>query len=253
MVYFFQIDKNKDILEWSNVPWLKDENAFHLGEDSCRARRHQLIFRYINSCNSSKLVKSKTVLGITTNKPVENIKKCIEILNKFESKTGLKKTTYEECQIHSGCFSIEGDKWNRYIFTGSKLWRVAPPVHSLYTLLIRILIENALRIPDNFEIGSDKLLKQYSVGDGDFFEYNYIYNKLIPFTSNIKEIFGTSVTKNYKFPETDKELILDYEWEFHDYGIITFLDGYISCPSMKSISNRFAKWQENYKKITNDK
>ena len=248
MVYFFQIDRESNVLDWDEVKWDDAEDQNHLKEDNCRARRHQLIFRYINS-NTEKFIKTKTVLGITTNSSVSDIKKCIKILNELEEKAGLAKTTYKKCEIDKKQFVVKGGIWNRYIFTGSKLWSVAPPAHSLYTLLIRLLVDGGEKIPANFKIGITELSQDFRFLT-DFSEYTDIYKDTIPFVSNIKEIFGSSITKNYKILDNlDYGDIYDFEWDLHCFGISSFLNE--DYPEDSDLFTKKAKkWFAKYKQIT---
>jgi hypothetical protein len=249
MVYFFQVDKDGDVLNWDDVEWDDCDDSDHLKEDSCRARRHQLIFRYMNS-DSQKLIKTETVLGITTNSSEADIKRCVKILNELEEKAGLSKTTYKKSTISNKQFIVKGEVWKRYIFTGSKLWSVAPPTHSLYTLLIRLLVDSGEKIPANFKIGISELSYDFRVLT-DYYEYNQISNKIISFASNIREIFGSSITRNYKILDIDNlndEDIYNFEWDIHNFGIQSFLYEHYPDDSEK-FTKKAKKWFSKYKQI----
>lgn len=118
---------------------------------------------------------------------------CIDFLNQIESKLKIKKTSVRRCKsppkgYESGVFLLEG----------SKRWLCAPPMISLYSLLIRMGFMHST--PDNFMHTIQKIklgaLKPYQKFDKKWLlEANRALDLILKLGD--KKVFSTDVKRNY--------------------------------------------------------
>jgi hypothetical protein len=229
---FFQLDKNGEILRFKG-----ESGDGYLTIDSCRARRHECLYNHFSK-KTDLIDINKTSVGIVVDSKLsdEKLETILTILNSFEDSVGLSKTTIVSKNVYrNGCYE--------YAFSGSYWWSIAPPIHSLYTLLIRFLTYNP--IEDNFKIGDKDSVSKYSIVLKDMTEYLAIHDKITPLMLNLDKIFGNNRIYNYTL---DLEYDTFRRWAIHYSGIQSFLgklhQGY--CPR---IVEKIKEWRKNFKKV----
>lgn len=178
---------------------------------SCRAYVGQKISPNIDSIDGKSIQ-----IEVSLSEGPDNHEHLQKILNDFEEKLEIKKTV------------IEKDE-NTLKITGSRWWAIANPAVSLYTLLLRlyskVLERNddySLRtVPADFKIGEDIDLitpyrSKFTYITNDAKDYIEIYQYILPFMQNLRNIFGSARKPNYELGSAD-------EYALNFTGINSFL------------------------------
>lgn len=227
---FYQLDKDGVLLQYNG-----SVGSDYLTENSCRARRHECLYNHFSKKTGLVNIK-KTIIGInldnfTSNAKIEDVTK---ILNAFEDTVGISKTVIKKVSNFE------------YVFTGSYWWSIAPPVHSLYTLLIRFLTTSLIK--DDFVIGDKECISKYGFSHGDYIEYENVCDKITLLMSNVREIFGNKKASNYTL---DMDYNNNKAWAIHYAGIHSFLNGKDTSYFPK-FTDKMNEWREKFKQILNN-
>ena len=231
--YYFTINKNNQILPF----YFADKLYAGLDKNTCRARRHEIYHYYFKNDIKDVSIKD-TLVGIGT--PNVNLENVISNLNRFEDLVGIRRSKIEKFEnggspLYPNC--------NEYKVTGSYWWGIAPPIHSLYTLLIRLLF----RIEQNvmgkvFNIGEDNL---DFITTNDKSEYDKIKSHIIPLMKNVKKIFPKNKKENYVYSVDNNA-----QGNIHSFGIevLTGVRYYTSIS--QTMNDKVKQFKEKLKEVT---
>ena len=230
---FFQFDKNGKVLKFNGEP-----GSNYLTVDSCRARRHECLYNHFSKqTDLVDVSKTSVCIAVDTKLSEEKLETILTILNSFENSVGISKTTIVSK-------NIDTNGYYGYAFSGSYWWSIAPPIHSLFTLLIRFLTYNPIN--DDFIIGDTKSINSYySRLSKDRDEYFTIHSKITLLMSNLKKVFGNNKSYNYT-------LDLEYDdtrfWAVHYSGIEMFLNKTNQSYSLQ-VAEKTNEWRKNFKEV----
>jgi hypothetical protein len=230
--YYFTINKDNQILPF----YFSDKLYSGLNKNTCRARRHEIYHYYFKNDIKDVSIKD-TLVGIgTSNVNLENV---ISNLNRFEDLVGIRRSKIEK--FENGGFPLTPD-CVEYKITGSYWWGIAPPIHSLYTLLIRLLVRIEQNVSGKvFNIGEDDL---DFITTGDKAEYDKIKSHILPLMQNVKKIFPKNKKENYVYSTNESA-----QGNIHGFGIEVFLKDnppeYFSKPEKDKVK----KFQDKFKEV----
>lgn len=161
--------------------------------------------------------RTRIVIGDTTDKDLgAKIPAMLEFVNQYEQRIHLLSSTSFKCVPpperfkESGCFMIEG----------SSRWMLAPPMMSLYSLLIRVGLRHVLG--DNFDETIDKFimnkidpLPRGVVGCND---PEYVKASL----SGMERIFRVGYARIFNRDIKDNYPLVNNNYMHHKAGIVSF-------------------------------
>lgn len=183
-----------DDVQCHDFVWCKD--FLHDVIHSCVNKKSFEIYNFkYNPCidPNPSLGKIKLLVANPKDKDFSNkIFDCLDFLNQIESKLKIKNTIIRKCKSPPQGYD------NVFIFEGSKRWIAAPPMVSLYSLLIRM---GFLHSPtDSFIYTIQKLklgaIKPYQKFDKRWFlDAQKAFDLILKFGD--KKIFSNNINKNY--------------------------------------------------------
>jgi len=146
----------------------------------------------------------------------KKIPPCLDFLNQIEVRLKLRKTTCTRCVPTPRKYQ----KCGVWLFEGSRLWQIAPPMLSLYTLFIRVGFAHKVGTPWNFTVNHVRtgLLEPYQRG-----RYTSDKTQLEEAQDGIRKImrfgprrlFHRDIFENY--PED-----MDIDTMHNEMGIVSF-------------------------------
>jgi len=144
------------------------------------------------------------------------IPRCLDFLNQIEARLKLRKTTCARCLPTPRKYQ----KCGVWLFEGSRLWQVAPPMLSMYTLMIRVGFVHEVGTPWNFTMNKVEsgAMTPYQSG-----RYTSDKTQLVEAREGIRKImrfgprriFHRNIRENY--PED-----LDLDTMHNEMGIVSF-------------------------------
>lgn len=145
----------------------------------------------------------------------QRIPNCIEFLNKIETVLHLKKTTVCQCNNPPEKYLPSGV----FLFEGSQRWMSAPPLLSMYTLLMRCGFVH--KIGDDYMITINKIIsgetEQYQIYDREYLTSSLPGIRAI-LELGYRKIFYRDMKKNYPKNVAISTL-------HHDCGICAYATG----------------------------
>ncbi len=143
------------------------------------------------------------------------IPQCLDLLHQIEKQMGLRKTVVYQCENPSRKYK----KCGVYCFEGSRLWQIAPPMLSFYTLLIRIGFihtKGASWAATTSKLVNGIIDPYQSEDDEQFSDAKPGIQKILRYGP--RRIFNRDIRINY--PEK-----LNIETMHNDMGIVAFSGG----------------------------
>ena len=121
--------KNGDILKATNGTNCREVAANRLasllsGKD----------YKLPSKTKAARLMRKARILFLNTKSPKSRVEACIKVLNMFENKTGLDKTTVVNVKIENK------PSYKNYMFVGDSNWYKSPVTISLYLLILRYFL-----------------------------------------------------------------------------------------------------------------
>jgi hypothetical protein len=230
--YYFTIDKDNGILPF----YYSDKEYPGLNKNTCRARRHEIYHYYFKNYIKDVSIKD-TLVGIGT--PSVNLENVISNLHRFEDIVGIRRSKIEK--FENGGSPLTPD-CVQYKVTGSYWWGIAPPIHSLYTLLIRLLVRIEQNISGKvFNIGEDDL---DFIITNDKAEYDRIKSRILPLMKNVKKIFPKNKKENYVYSTNESA-----QGNIHNFGIEIFMRDSPPAYFLKEERDKIKELQDKFKEV----
>lgn len=154
------------------------------------------------------------------------IENCLDFINQIETRMKMKKTTVIECadppELYKNC--------GVWLFEGSKRWMKAPPMISLYTLIIRVGFSHKKGTPfeETFQNIIEGKTKLYQKNDKGFIESSQKAFEWF-FSYGDRKLFYPKIASNYPSDASIQDM-------HNSYGIV--------CYSTKhyAIKSKFPHW-----------
>jgi hypothetical protein len=176
----------------------------------CKDFLHDAIFATVNKNKVSvysfsydqkkdiPIPRLRTRLAITNSSDPDfgsKIENILDLLNQVEKELKFIATTVRRCVAPP---QKKYEKCGVYLFEGSKQWMMAPPMLSLFTLLLRVGACHKKGTPfkETLQGVESKKIPQYQTSDSNFLKTGMVGIERI-LSEKPSKIFGRSLVKNY--------------------------------------------------------